>query len=55
MRRGGKKEKKTSGSKGGVGIKLPDVLLPPGVKGGESSARSEREVDVDDLVVEGSR
>ena len=53
--KGGKKEKKTSGSKGGVGIKLPDVLLPPGVKGGESSARSEREVDVDDLVVEGSR
>lgn len=53
--KGGKKEKKTSGSKGGVGIKLPDVLLPPGVKGGESSARSEREVNVDDLVVEGSR
>ena len=32
--KGAKKEKKVSGSKGGVGIKLPDVLLPPGVKGG---------------------
>jgi ATP-dependent metalloprotease len=35
------KEKKKTSSKGGVGIKLPDVLLPPGAKPADS-ARSER-------------
>lgn len=35
------KKKKPSPSKGGVGIKLPEVLLPPGAKGPEN-ARSER-------------
>ena len=35
-------KKKHTGGKGGVGIKLPDVLLPPSAKGPEN-ARSERE------------
>ena len=34
-----KEKKHESPSKGGLGIKLPDVLLPPGAKGGEAPSR----------------